>query len=87
MTTLVTRNPIAVAMPRGASWAASAWIALSHVGAQIWASRLQRAASSNGDNRLSEANRLRRVAQGFMATDSRFAADLFAAADRHERAE
>jgi hypothetical protein len=87
MTTLTTRHPIAVATPRGADWAAAAWIAVSRLGMQLqgWAQQRGKHAAATG--RVSEANRLRHVARGFMSSDPRFAADLFAAADRHERAE
>ncbi|WKB55516.1 hypothetical protein [Eleftheria terrae] len=36
-------------------------------------------------DRASEAEDLRRYAQDFLGSDPRFAAELFAAADRHER--
>lgn len=86
MTTLTTQNPIAVAAPRAAAWAANAWIAVSRAGAALQAWSRHRNARADGIGRTSEANRLRHVAQGFMSSDPRFAADLFAAADRHERA-
>jgi hypothetical protein len=87
MTTLTTRHPIAVATPRAAAWAAAAWIAVSRLGIQLQAYARQRDERGTVIGRVSEANRLRHVAQGFMSSDPRFAADLFAAADRHERAE
>lgn len=87
MTTLITRNPIAVATPPAAAWAAAAWIHVSRgmtlLLNLVTPSREQGAVIG----RTAEANRLRHVAQGFMSSDPRFAADLFAAADRHERAE
>lgn len=87
MTTLITRHPIAVAAPPAAAWAAASWVAVSRLGMQLqgWVQRRGEHAAVIG--RVSEANRLRHVAQGFMSSDPRFAADLFAAADRHERAE
>ena len=87
MTTLTTRHPIAVATPPAAAWAASAWIAVSRLGMQLLAWVHQRSERAAVIGRVSEANRLRHVARGFMSSDPRFAADLFAAADRHERAE
>ena len=86
MTTLITHTPIAVHTPRAAAWGASAWISVVRA-----VSHLQGLFSQDGERagvmgRVSEANRLRAVAQGFMSSDPRFAADLFAAADRHERA-
>lgn len=87
MTTLTTHNPIAVAAPRAAAWAATAWIAVSRIGTQLMAQVRQSSERTAFVGRVSEANRLRNVARGFMSSDPRFAADLFAAADRHERAE
>ena len=87
MTTLITRHPIAVATPPGAVWAATAWIAVSRLGLQLQAWVRQHGGRAAVIGRVSEANRLRHVARGFMSSDPRFAADLFAAADRHERAE
>ena len=87
MTTLTTHNPIAVAAPRAAAWAASAWIAMSRIGMQLMTQARQGSERAAGVGRVSEANRLRNVARGFMSSDPRFAADLYAAADRHERAE
>lgn len=87
MTTLTTRHPIAVAMPRGAAWAASTWMAVSRLGTKLLALAQQSGLRTATNARVSESNRLRRVARGFMSSDPRFAADLFAAADRHERAE
>lgn len=87
MTTLTTINPVAVSAPRAAAWAAAAWMGASHswTKLRLWAG--QRAENASTGGRVNEANRLRHVAQGFMSSDSRFAADLFAAADRHERGE
>jgi len=85
MTTLTTQNPIAVAAPPAAAWAANTWIAVSRAGAALQAWGLHRKERAELIGRESEANRLRHVAQGFMSSDPHFAADLFAAADRHER--
>lgn len=87
MTTLTTRHPIAVATPPGAAWAAAAWVAVSRLGTPLRAWMHQRSERAAMTGRVAEANRLRRVARGFMSSDPRFSADLFAAADRHERAE
>jgi len=86
MTTLTIRHPIAVATPPAAAWAADAWIAASSLGAKLQAWVRQRGERAAVTGRVSEANRLRHVARGFMSNDPRFAADLFAAADRHDRA-
>lgn len=87
MTTLTTTRPIAVVPPRAAAWAAAAWIAVSRAGMQLKAWLRQHGEQTAAMGRVTEANRLRKVALGFMSADPRFAADLFAAADRHERAE
>ena len=87
MTTLTTHNPIAVTAPRAAAWAATAWLAVSRAAMQLMTQARQRSQRGAVVGRVSESNRLRDVARGFMSSDPRFAADLFAAADRHERAE
>ena len=87
MTTFTTHNPIAVATPRAAAWAAATWIVLSRIGRQLITQARQNSVRAAVAGRVSEANRLRNVARGFMSSDPRFAADLYAAADRHERAE
>ena len=87
MTTLITRHPIAVAVPRAAAWAADAWIGVSRFAMRLQAWLRQGRERANAVGRVSEANRLRGVARGFMSSDPQFAADLFAAADRHDRAE
>ena len=87
MTTFITHNPIAVQTPRAAAWAASAWISVSRAAHHVQGLFRQHGARAGFVGRTSEANRLRTVAQGFMSSDPRFAADLFAAADRHERAD
>ena len=49
-------------------------------------STLQRKSAANRQlSVFDEAESLRRYAQNFMKTEPSFAADLFAAADRHER--
>jgi len=87
MTTLTTQSPIAVAAPRAAAWAADAWIAVTRASSALQAWSRHRDVRGKVMGRVSEANRLRHVAQGFMSSDPRFAADLYAAADRHERNE
>jgi hypothetical protein len=87
MTTVTIPHPIAVVAPPAADWAASAWIAVSRRVMQLQAWAHQRGERTALTGRVSEANRLRHVARGFISSDQRFAADLFAAADRHERAE
>ena len=86
MPPLNTRRPTAVAAPPAATWATAAWTAASSLGLkwQAWVDQRGERAAASG--RVSEANRLRHVARGFLSNDPRFAADLFAAADRHDRA-
>jgi hypothetical protein len=82
MTTITISIPTKVTEPRGSRIAA------------IWFGRLlsrlgnmaeQRTESRTLAGRLREASEVRAYAQAVMAQDPRFAADLFAAADRHER--
>jgi hypothetical protein len=82
MTTITVNTPAQVAEPRGARWAAATFARLLKWLQTSAAQRdLQRVALS----RNAEAARVRQYAQEVMAQDPRFAADLFAAADRHER--
>lgn len=82
-TTHVTvASPAPVAVPRFAPVAAR-WFARLldwQRGAQASRAETQRVI-----NRQAEAAEVRRYAQTMMECDPRFAADLFAAADRHER--
>ena len=74
-------TPVQVKAPRGAALAAAGfaklldWMALT---AKISAQRRLQA------QRVADANQVRQYAQAVMAQDRRFAADLLAAADRHE---
>jgi len=80
MTQITLHAPAPVAMPRGAEWAANAFAALLRWTQSAWdASHAQRAHL----RRVEEAAALRRVAAGVSRYDPAFAADLFAAADRH----
>lgn len=81
--TTITVNPTAKAVaPRGAAWAATAFSALLN---WLYTTVERRAANRQLADRLEEATRVRLYAQQVQAQDPRFAADLFAAADRHER--
>ncbi|MCY7315103.1 MAG: hypothetical protein LH480_05635 [Rubrivivax sp.] len=82
MTTITVRTPATVRAPRGAAWAADIFAAGLNAWRLAAEGRQQRLATST---RQREAAEVRRLAQQMMAMDSRFAADLFAAADRHER--
>jgi hypothetical protein len=87
MTTISVQTPQTVKTPRGAL--ATAWLIsrLSLVLDGIRQNRAAHAEKYRSINRLTEAAAVRRHAQSFMSADPRFAADLFAAADRHERQE
>lgn len=85
MTTITVNTPVAVAAPRGARWAAAAFAQLL-----AWMERVtERRAESREVRamkaRVLEANRVRQLARDMAAYDPRFAAELYAAADRHER--
>lgn len=60
--------------PRGARWAASLWTAVSAA----------LGAAPKALSRAQEAAEVREMARRLQATDPGFAADLYAAADRHE---
>lgn len=81
MTTITVNTPVKVAAPRG-SRIAAVWFGrlLTRLG-QLAEQRTERRAQ---EDRLREASEVRTYAQAMMAQDPRFAADLFAAADRHE---
>ncbi len=82
MTTITVNTPAKVNEPRGAALAAR-WFA----GMLKWleTSTAQRDLDRVLKSRSAEAARVRMHAQEMLAHDPRFAADLFAAADRHER--
>ena len=82
MTTITVHTPAPVRAPRGAAWAAHLFALLLNSWRQASERRQQHLALST---RQREAAEVRRLGQQMMAMDSRFAADLFAAADRHER--
>jgi hypothetical protein len=52
--------------------------------AAAWWNPEHMAPHSGAGSATAEANRVRNLAMGYMRHDPRFAADLFAAADRHE---
>jgi hypothetical protein len=85
MTTISVQTPVHVAAPRGAALAAWAFQALSSALARLSASRLERAERRAYASRIGDAASVRRYAQQVAPDDPRFAADLFSAADRHER--
>ena len=81
MTTVTVHSPLKVGVPRAALWVSAAMSGLL-----AWAERraAQRAERRRLDERMFEAAAVREYAQRFVSHDPRFAADLLAAADRHE---
>ena len=82
MSVISVTIPIKIAAPRGAAVAAIWFVAILG-----WLERLadRRAQSHQLTDRVEEAACVRSQAQQLMAYDTRSAADLFAAADRHAR--
>ncbi len=78
MTTLSVRIPAPVAMPRAAPVAAAIFLRVLGWFDRVGQAR-ERAAIA------AEARAVRAYAQRYASHDPRFAADLLAAADRHER--
>ena len=79
MTTVTTVHPAPVGMPRGSVWAARAVVAL----VEAWHRFFSRRALAPR-SRAQEAESLRAYALSIRQSDPGFAADLYAAADRHE---
>ena len=84
MTTVTVHTPISVTAPRASRWAARALAGLLSWFEQQSSRRQRRQVQTN---RVSEASAVREYAQRYARHDPRFAADLLAAADRHEHAE
>lgn len=82
MTTVTTLIPAAVAMPRGAAWAARLFGALLQT---FQRASQERTAKSALADRVAEAAATRRYALQFREQNPRFMEDLLAAADRYER--
>ena len=82
MSTITVHVPLTVAEPRGAKLAAHVFAALLR-----WAQKRVDASHVRREqiSRLTDAARVRRLASAMNVVDPRFAADLMAAADRHER--
>lgn len=76
---IALHTPAPVAMPRGAEWAAAFFAATARAVHTLWD------ASADGPEGAlgREAAEVRRFATEVSRTDPSFAADLFAAADRH----
>jgi hypothetical protein len=81
MTTISVQSTRQATAPRGASWAANLFSALTR---KLAVSSLAKAKRSQQATRQQEASAVREYAQRFAKHDPRFAADLLAAADRHE---
>ena len=79
MTTLTTVHPAPVAMPRGAVWAPR-----SPSLARRRAAAVRRRGARRGARAAQDAEALRHYASSFRESDPGFAADLYAAADRHD---
>lgn len=82
MTSITVFAPIKVATPRATAWAADAF---TRVLGWFSQGQVQRAQRQMQADRAQEAASVREYAQRFAAHDPRFAADLLAAADRHEQ--
>ena len=78
MNTVTINVPANVPAPRGAAWAAQSVAALSLAIAKWTAPRAQ------ANVPMVEAAQVRALARSYLSSDPGFAADLFAAADRHE---
>ena len=84
MTSITVQVPRKIAAPRGAWIAAAAFARLLQI---LHISKMERTERQQRRQLETDAARVRRYAQQMMELDPRFASDLFAAADRHERDE
>ena len=82
MTTITVRAPAHIATPLGSKLAAAAF---GQVLAWLRVVAGSRAERPEASGRATEANRVRNFANKMLGQDPRFAAALYAAADRHER--
>lgn len=81
MNTITVRSPVDVAVPRAVRWVALATHSLL---ARLTQQRAERAAAQARSELELEAAAVRAYARRYASHDPRFAADLLAAADRHE---
>lgn len=81
MTSITVNVPAAVSVPRGAVLVGTLYSAVTSRFALWRAARTQRRAAAS---RAAEVKAVRIYAWNIMHEDQRFAADLLAAADRHE---
>lgn len=82
MSSVTLARPATVAAPRAAAWAADLWFA---VGQAFRRSAEVRTSQLAADTVRREATEVRELAWHMLSQDPRMAADLLAAADRHER--
>ena len=87
MTTVTVRTPSPVAAPRGAAIAANLMARLMAWLEAVGRARAAAAVRRMEATRATEAAELRRYVEEWATFDPRFAAELLAAADRHERTE
>ena len=87
MASVSIHTPNHVAAPRGAALAAAVMASLLQGVERIVQWRAAAAARRHEASRVKDASKLRRYAYQFLGDDPRFAADLLAAADRHELSE
>ena len=83
MTTITVLRPVAVRQPRAAAWAARAFL---YVLSGFESRAERRALRQRATELANEAAAVRAYANDVEARDPRFAADLRAAADRHQLA-
>jgi len=84
MTTITVQRPLSVREPRAAVYAAALF---SQLMALLQRDRARRAERREASERIAEAAAVRQYALRSASHDPRFAADLLAAADRHELAD
>ena len=82
MTTITVHAPLKVAVPRATRWAAGAFTGILSWFDSHSAESQQRQLATD---RSADAAAVREYAHRFAGHDPRFAADLLAAADRHEQ--
>lgn len=85
MTTITVQTPRPVATPRGAVLGAWLFQAATNAIQRLAQIRRERSSQRALASRISDAASVRRYAQTVVQYDARFAADLYAAADRHEQ--
>jgi hypothetical protein len=85
MTTTTLSSPITAASPSVGGAFRELTLAGRHVITALWSTFHRSAAASSVElSPMEEAARVRTLALKYVKTDPGFAADLFAAADRHE---